>query len=125
MNAHKDSARRGAGNAMAVLALLTCPCHLPILLLLLSGTAAGAFMTEYFGAALALLVVLFLLSVTAAMRLLQDNETENGQLQAPGQADDARPERVSARPKTPDFLESGANEAGIQSREHEAGNLRL
>ncbi|MBI4192269.1 MAG: mercury resistance protein [Betaproteobacteria bacterium] len=80
MNAPKDSGRRSAGYyAMAVLALLTCPCHLPILLLLLSGTAAGAFITEYFAAALALLGVLFLFSVTAAMRLLQGNETENGQ----------------------------------------------
>ncbi|MGR0140746.1 broad-spectrum mercury transporter MerE, partial [Pseudomonas sp. RSP] len=26
-----------------VLAALTCPCHLPVLALLLSGTAAGAF----------------------------------------------------------------------------------
>ena len=99
MTAHKDSARRSTGYAMAVLALLTCPCHLPILFLLFSGTAAGAFMTEYSGVVLALLAVLFLLSVTAAMRLLQGNETENGQLQAPGQADDARLEHVSARPE--------------------------
>lgn len=125
MNAHKDSGPRSAYYAMAVLALLTCPCHLPILLLLLSGTAAGAFVTEYFGAALALLVVLFLFSVTAAMRLLQDNETENGQLQAPGQADDARPERVSARPKIPGSRGPRGKEEVIQSREHDAGNLRL
>lgn len=122
---HGNAGKRRAGYGLALIAVITCPCHLPILLLLLSGTAAGAFVAEYFAAALALLGVLFLFSVTAAMRLLQGNETEKGQFHAPGQADDARPERVSARPKTPDFLESRANKAGIQSREHEAGNLRL
>ncbi len=121
MTAHKDSARRSTGYAMAVLALLTCPCHLPILFLLFSGTAAGAFMTEYSGVVLALLAVLFLLSVTAAMRLLQGNETENGQLQAPGQADDARLEHVSARPEISGCHGPRGKEEVIQLREHDAG----
>lgn len=125
MNAHKDSGRRSAGYAMAVLAVLTCPCHLPILLLLLSGTAASAFVTEHFGAALALLVVLFLFSVTAATRLLQGNETEKGQLQAPRQADDDRAGRVLAPPKIPGSSGPRGKEEVIRSREHDAGSLRL
>ena len=76
---HGNAGKRRAGYGLALIAVITCPCHLPILLLLLSGTAAGAFVTEYFAVALALLGVLFLFSVTAAMRLLQGNETENGQ----------------------------------------------
>jgi mercuric ion transport protein len=122
---HANAGKRRAGYGLALIAVITCPCHLPILLLLLSGTAAGAFVTEYFGAALALLVVLFLFSVTAAMRLLQGNETEKGQFHAPGQANDARPERVSARPKTPGSREPRGKEEVIQSREHDAGSLRL
>lgn len=125
MNAHKDPVRRSTGYAMAVLALLTCPCHLPIFFLLFSGTAAGAFAAEHSGVALALVAVLFLLSVTTAMRLLQDNGTEKEQLHAPGQADDARPEGVSARPKTPGCRGLRGKEEVIQPREHDAGNLRL
>ncbi len=57
------------------LSLSPCPCHLPVFGLLLSGTAAGAFLTDHFGSALAVLGVLFLLSLTFAMQLLQGDET--------------------------------------------------
>lgn len=64
----------------ALLAVLTCPCHLPILLLLLSGTAAGAFLQENTAVAVGLLLPVFVLSLIAAWRLLEKNgnDRQNG-----------------------------------------------
>ena len=50
------------------LAALTCPCHLPVLALLLSGTAAGAFVSEHWSLATLVLTVLFVLFLRAALR---------------------------------------------------------
>ncbi|MFM0758132.1 broad-spectrum mercury transporter MerE [Paraburkholderia strydomiana] len=50
------------------LAALTCPCHLPIVLLALSGTAAGALVSQHKGIAVVVLLVLFALSLTRALR---------------------------------------------------------
>lgn len=55
----------------SVLAALTCPCHLPILALLLSGTAAGALLTEHLLVAFTLLSILFATFLLAAVRKLQ------------------------------------------------------
>jgi mercuric ion transport protein len=55
---------------MGAIALLTCPCHLPILLVLFSGTAAGALLAENLGLTTVLLLVVFLISVTATVRLI-------------------------------------------------------
>jgi hypothetical protein len=64
------SATRGVlFDITALLTVLTCPCHFPILLLLLSGTAAGAFLSENIGLAAALLLPIFLLSAVATWRL--------------------------------------------------------
>lgn len=52
----------------AALALVTCPCHLPILLALLAGTTAGAYLGEHWGIAALALTALFVLSVTRALR---------------------------------------------------------
>ncbi|MBS2132271.1 broad-spectrum mercury transporter MerE (plasmid) [Burkholderia thailandensis] len=41
------------------LAVLTCPCHLPILIALLSGTMVGAFVTDHVVVALLVLLALF------------------------------------------------------------------
>ena len=38
---------RWRGYAWGTLAALTCPCHLPVLALLLSGTAVGALITQH------------------------------------------------------------------------------
>lgn len=54
---------------MAALAVLTCPCHLPILLAVLGGTAAGAALSQYVGLALVAMTLLFLASAWAAIRL--------------------------------------------------------
>jgi mercuric ion transport protein len=55
-----------------VLAALTCPCHLPVLALLLSGTAAGAFVSEHWGLAALVLAMLFILFLRAALRALRE-----------------------------------------------------
>ena len=50
------------------LAVLTCPCHLPILAVVLAGTTAGAFIGEHWGIAALTLTGLFVLSVTRLLR---------------------------------------------------------
>lgn len=61
---------------MGTIAVLTCPCHLPILILLFSGTAAGAFLSANLGLALLVLLPLFLLSAFATWRLLDKSESD-------------------------------------------------
>jgi mercuric ion transport protein len=51
-----------------VLAALTCPCHLPVLALLLSGTAVGALITQHMVLAVTVGVALFGSFVVLAMR---------------------------------------------------------
>lgn len=58
---------------MGAIAVLTCPCHLPILILLFSGTAMGAFLQENTGLAVLFLLPIFLLSAIATWRLLDKN----------------------------------------------------
>lgn len=53
----------------AALALVTCPCHLPILLVLLAGTTAGGYLSEHWGIAALALTALFVLSVRRALRI--------------------------------------------------------
>ena len=55
--AEATKVRRWRAYTWGVLAALTCPCHLPVLALLLSGTAAGAFVSEHMGVALLALAV--------------------------------------------------------------------
>lgn len=50
------------------LAALTCPCHLPLLVAVLAGTTAGAFLGEHWLVAALALTGLFLLSLTRALR---------------------------------------------------------
>jgi len=51
-----------------VLAALTCPCHLPLLAIVLAGTTAGAFISDHWGIAAVALTGLFFLSVARAIR---------------------------------------------------------
>lgn len=53
------------------LAALTCPCHLPIVLLALSGTAAGALVSQHKSIAVVVLLTLFALSLTRTLRAFQ------------------------------------------------------
>ncbi|TAM00973.1 MAG: mercury resistance protein [Paraburkholderia sp.] len=49
------------------LAVFTCPCHLPILIALLSGTVVGAFVADHVGIALLVLLAFFVLSLVNAL----------------------------------------------------------
>ncbi|CAM3433663.1 broad-spectrum mercury transporter MerE [Burkholderia gladioli] len=60
------------GYLWGALAVLTCPCHLPILAIVLAGTTAGAFIGEYWGIAALTLTGLFVLSVTRLLRAFKD-----------------------------------------------------
>ena len=61
--------RRRWSWALGFLALITCPCHVPLLALSLSGTAAGALLAAHFDKTVMLFSVLFLLTVYAAIWL--------------------------------------------------------
>ena len=56
------------------LAVLTCPCHLPILAVVLAGTTAGAFLGEHWVIAALGLTGLFLLSLSRALRAFRERE---------------------------------------------------
>ncbi|MFQ5756634.1 MAG: hypothetical protein ACE5H7_11170 [Acidiferrobacterales bacterium] len=71
----KADRRRRGGYVFGVVAAITCPCHLVFIVPLLAGTAAGAFLTQYFAMTLILFSVLFVLSLTAASRMLRDHST--------------------------------------------------
>ena len=59
--------------------MLTCPCHLPILAIVLAGTTAGAFIGEHWGIAALTLTGLFVLSRDAAAAGLQGKITTASQ----------------------------------------------
>ena len=50
------------------MAALTCPCHLPILAVVLAGTSAGAFIGEHWVIAAITLTGLFVLSLRRLLR---------------------------------------------------------
>jgi len=53
---------------MAALALITCPCHLAVLLLALGGTAVGAALAEHTGLTALTMTGLFVVSAWGAVR---------------------------------------------------------
>lgn len=61
------STPRRRAYAWGGLAALTCPCHLPLLLVVLAGTSAGAIVSEHWGIAVVLLSLLFLLALSRAV----------------------------------------------------------
>lgn len=61
---------RAAGYALALLAFLTCPCHLPIWLVLFAGSAFGAILSENLVTAGVILILIFILSGLGALRRL-------------------------------------------------------
>ncbi|MDV5388609.1 MULTISPECIES: broad-spectrum mercury transporter MerE [Pseudomonas] len=70
--AESTKVSRSRAYTWGVLAALTCPCHLPVLALLLSGTAAGAFVSEHMGVAVLALAVLFCLFLRAALQAFRE-----------------------------------------------------
>lgn len=51
-----------------LLALLICPCHLPLLAAVLAGTTASAFIGDHWGIAAVALAALFFLFLAQAIR---------------------------------------------------------
>jgi len=66
MNAPGDA--RAARPKTPLVYLWTCPCHIPILVAVLSGTAFGALLRGHLDVALAVATILFLAFVAAALR---------------------------------------------------------
>jgi len=63
---------RPAGYVLALLAFLTCPCHLPIWLVLFAGSAFGAILSENLVTAGIILIVVFIPSGLGAMRRINE-----------------------------------------------------
>ena len=63
-----------AGYLWGALAVLICPCHLPILAAVLAGTTAGAFIGEHWGVAAVALTGLFVLSVARLLRAFKGRD---------------------------------------------------
>ncbi len=59
------------------LAVLVCPCHLPLVIGALAGTAAGALLSEHWVLGLVGFVCLFLVSAAQAWRKLSGNSCED------------------------------------------------
>ncbi len=64
---HSRSNKSVTGYLWATLAVLTCPCHLPLLALALGGTAAGTFIVNHRLSVVAL-SALFFVCLAAAWR---------------------------------------------------------
>ena len=69
---HAKGGSRSAGYVLALLAFLTCPCHLPIWLVLFAGSAFGAVLNENLVIAGVILIVVFILSGLGAIRRLKN-----------------------------------------------------
>ena len=65
------------GYLLALLAFLTCPCHLPIWLVLFAGSTFGAVLNENLMIAGVILIVVFILSSVGAIRRLKNPRAEN------------------------------------------------
>ncbi len=59
------------GYLLLGLAVVTCPCHLPILLAVLAGTGLAGALSQYFGLAFVTLTVVFVASLFLGLRALK------------------------------------------------------
>jgi len=59
------------GYLLLGLAVLTCPCHLPILLAVLAGTGLAGALSQYVGMAFLALTVIFVASLVLGLRALK------------------------------------------------------
>ena len=64
-----EVSRSRNGYLWGILAVLSCPCHLPILAIVLAGTSAGAFLGEHWVIVGIALTGLFVLSLSRLLRL--------------------------------------------------------
>jgi mercuric ion transport protein len=58
------------GSLLLGVAVLTCPCHLPILMAVLAGTGLAGLLSEYAGLALLALSLLFVVSLGLGLRTI-------------------------------------------------------
>lgn len=62
------------GYLLLGLAFLVCPCHLPVLLVVLAGTGLAGALSRHFGVAFLALSVIFVASVFFGLRALKSSE---------------------------------------------------
>lgn len=67
----RRSGTNGKATGWIVLAAVSCPCHLPLLSLGLSGTTGGAWLTQNTPVALSAMAVLFVLALIGLWRRLR------------------------------------------------------
>ncbi len=60
-----------AGKALLAVAFFTCPCHLPIYIVLFGGTALGGYFAENKGLSLVALTVVFIFTLLSGWRMLK------------------------------------------------------
>lgn len=68
-SSHQTARQRLSAYLLAALAVVSCPCHLPIWIAVFSGTSAGAVLGEHWGLAAVALTGLFVASAAGAMRM--------------------------------------------------------
>ena len=66
-----DSKRGLAGKILLGTAALTCPCHIPIYLLLFGGTALGGYLSENIGLVIVALSAYFFFALFAGLRMVK------------------------------------------------------
>ena len=67
-------ARSLKGYFLLGLAFVTCPCHLPILLVVLAGTGLAGALSQYFGVVFLALSVVFIASLALGLKALKRGE---------------------------------------------------
>ncbi|MBI3014366.1 MAG: mercury resistance protein [Candidatus Tectomicrobia bacterium] len=58
-------------------AALTCPCHLPVFLILLAGTGVAGFLTQNFWTAFLVLTAVFVFFLRSGLKTLKTARQEN------------------------------------------------
>ncbi len=58
------------------IAALTCPCHIPIYLAILGGTAYGVFLRDNIFLIIAGLAVIFLITLTRGLKLVNEDKKQ-------------------------------------------------
>lgn len=59
------------GYVLLGVAVVTCPCHLPLLLIVLAGTGLAGALSQYFGVAFFALSVIFLVSLVLGLKAVK------------------------------------------------------
>ena len=68
--------RKIAGKFLLGTAALTCPCHLPIFLILFGGTAFGAYLSDNLFVVGGILVVYFLFALIVGLKMARPDKDE-------------------------------------------------